>query len=96
MPPSWGARCCLFITEGALPFVFSDALRVVPACMLGSALAGMLSAVYGCAMPAPHGGIFVIPVMEHPVYYVIAIIGGSMLTALALGLLKRYAGPDNE
>ena len=85
-----------FITEGALPFVFSDALRVVPACMVGSTLSGMLSAVYGCALPAPHGGIFVIPVMEHPVYYVIAIIGGSMLTALILGVLKRYAGPDNE
>lgn len=85
-----------FITEGALPFVFSDALRVVPACMLGSALSGMLTAVYGCALPAPHGGIFVIPVMDHPVYYVIAIIGGSMLTALVLGLLKRDVGPDNE
>lgn len=78
-----------FITEGALPFVFSDALRVVPACLLGSAFAGMASMTFGCALPAPHGGIFVIPVMEHPVYYLLALLGGSLLTALVLAVLKK-------
>ena len=85
-----------FITEGALPFVFSDALRVVPASMLGAALAGLLSAAFGCALPAPHGGIFVIPVMEHPFSYIFAILCGSLLTALVLGLLKRNVRQDEE
>lgn len=80
-----------FITEGALPFVFSDALRVVPACMAGSAAAGLLSMAFGCALPAPHGGIFVIPVMEHPVYFLLALLCGSLLTALLLGLWRKDA-----
>ena len=83
-----------FITEGALPFVFSDALRVVPACMAGSAFAGMISSAFGCALPAPHGGVFVIPVMEHPFYYLIALLGGSLLTALLLSLTKKNVKRD--
>ena len=81
-----------FITEGALPFVFSDALRVVPACILGSAFAGQASSAFGCALPAPHGGMFVIPVMEHPFLYILALAGGALLTALALGLMKKAVG----
>lgn len=80
-----------FITEGALPFVFSDPIRVVSACMVGSAAAGLLSMAFGCALPAPHGGIFVIPVMEHPVFFLLALLCGSLLTALILGLLKKDA-----
>ena len=78
-----------FITEGALPFVFTDVLRVIPACMAGSALAGLLSALFGCALPAPHGGIFVLPVMTQPILYLVALALGSLVTALILGGLKR-------
>ena len=80
-----------FITEGALPFVFTDFIRVIPACTLGSAIAGMLSEVFGCALPAPHGGIFVLPVMEHPLLYLLAITVGASVTAFTLGMLKRPA-----
>ncbi len=78
-----------FITEGALPFVFTDFVRVIPSCMAGSFAAGMLSSLYGCQLPAPHGGIFVIPVIDHPFLYIIALACGSFLTALLLGMLKK-------
>jgi len=78
-----------FITEGALPFVFTDPLRVIPSCMAGSALAGILSALYGCELPAPHGGIFVFPVMSHSLLYILALFSGSAVTALMLGFLKK-------
>ena len=80
-----------FITEGALPFVFTDFLRVIPSCMLGSALAGMLSALFGCTLPAPHGGVFVFPVMGRPVLYIVALLTGSLVTAVTLGVWKRSA-----
>ena len=78
-----------FITEGALPYVFTDFIRVIPCCMAGSAVAGALSSLFGCTLPAPHGGIFVFPVMGNRLLYVLALIIGSMVTALMLGLLKK-------
>ena len=78
-----------FITEGALPYVFTDPLRVIPCCMAGSAAAGILSAVCGCHLPAPHGGIFVFPVMTHALLYAIALLIGSAITAVLLGFAKK-------
>ena len=78
-----------FITEGAIPYVITDFLRVIPSCIAGSALAGFLTAVFGCTLPAPHGGIFVLPVVGHPFRYMAAVAAGSLLTALLLGILKR-------
>ena len=78
-----------FITEGALPYVFTDFIRVIPCCMAGSAVAGALSSLFGCTLPAPHGGIFVFPVMGNRLLYVLALIIGSLVTALMLGLLKK-------
>jgi fructose-specific phosphotransferase system IIC component len=78
-----------FITEGALPYVFTDIFRVIPSCMLGSAVAGFLSALMGCTLPAPHGGVFVFPVMGHPVRYALALAVGSAVTAVILGMSKR-------
>ena len=74
-----------FITEGALPFVFTDFLRVIPSCMLGSAIAGGLSMLFGCTLPAPHGGMFVFPVMGHPILYILALAAGSLTCAVVLG-----------
>ena len=78
-----------FITEGAIPFAASDPLRVLPSCILGSAVAGALSMAFNCTLMAPHGGIFVFPVVDHAVMYFLALIVGTALGAVALGLLKR-------
>lgn len=78
-----------FITEGAIPYAASDPLRVIPSCMLGSAVAGLVSALFGCACPAPHGGIFTFAVVDHPLGYIIALIAGSVAGALMLALLKK-------
>lgn len=78
-----------FVTEGALPFALKDPLRVVPACMAGSALAGCLAVMLHCACPAPHGGIFLLAVMGNPAGFVVANAAGALLTALILGLIKR-------
>ena len=78
-----------FITEGAIPYVITDFVRIIPSCIAGSALAGFLTAVFGCTLPAPHGGIFVLPVVGHPFRYMAAVAAGSLLTALLLGILKR-------
>ena len=85
-----------FITEGALPFVFTDLFRVIPSCMAGSAIGGGLSVLFGCELPAPHGGIFVFPVMRHAVLYVIALLIGSLVTAALLGIWKKDAPPQQE
>ncbi|MCH4561541.1 fructose-specific PTS transporter subunit EIIC [Halomonas sp. EGI 63088] len=77
-----------FITEGAIPFAAADPLRVLPACIVGSALAGGLSMYFGCQLPAPHGGVFVIPLVQHPFLYLLAIACGSLLSALLVGSLK--------
>ena len=78
-----------FITEGAIPFAASDPLRVLPACIVGSGVAGALSMAFGCALPAPHGGIFVFPVMTNILGYVIALVVGSLVGMILLGLLKK-------
>ena len=78
-----------FITEGAIPFAASDPLHVLPACIVGSGVAGALSMAFGCALPAPHGGIFVFPVVDHAVLYCVALAMGSVLGAVILSLLKK-------
>lgn len=81
-----------FITEGAIPFAASDPLRVLPSCMIGAGIAGGLSMLFGTLLPAPHGGLFVIPIVTNPLQYLLAIIIGSVVTAILLGILKpkRY------
>lgn len=78
-----------FITEGAIPFAAADPLRVLPACIVGSGVAGALSMAFGCALPAPHGGIFVFPVMTNVVGYLIALAIGTVVGTVLLGLLKK-------
>lgn len=78
-----------FITEGAIPYAASDPLHVIPSCIAGSAVAGALSMAFGCASPAPHGGLFVFPVMQNPLGYAAAIAIGSVAGMLMLGLLKK-------
>lgn len=78
-----------FITEGAIPFAASDPLRVIPACAIGSALAGGLSMVFGCTLRAPHGGIFVLPVIGNKWMYLLALIIGTAVGAVLLGVLKK-------
>ncbi|MEZ3427949.1 MAG: fructose-specific PTS transporter subunit EIIC [Lachnospiraceae bacterium] len=78
-----------FITEGAIPFAASDPLRVIPSCIIGSAAAGALSMAFGCTLMAPHGGIFVFPVVEHALMYLVALAVGTVISALLLGVLKK-------
>lgn len=78
-----------FVTEGALPFALRDPLRVGPACMLGSALAGMLSMLFGCGCPAPHGGLFLLAMIQNPLGFLLALAAGALLTSLVLGVLKK-------
>ena len=78
-----------FITEGAIPFAASDPLRLIPACVVGSAVAGALSMAFGCTLMAPHGGIFVVPTIGNPVMYLIALLIGSVISCVLLGLLKK-------
>lgn len=77
-----------FITEGAIPYAASDPLRVIPSCMVGSALAGALTAVFHVTCPAPHGGIFTFAVCDHPLLYIVALVAGSLLGGVVLTLLK--------
>lgn len=78
-----------FVTEGALPFALKDPLRVVPSCLAGSAVAGALAMIFRCQCPAPHGGLFLLPVMEEPILFVLALFVGSLLSAVMMGLLKK-------
>ena len=78
-----------FITEGAIPFAASDPVRVIPACAAGSALAGGLAAFFRCTLPAPHGGIFVFPVIRHVSGYLIALAAGAVCGMLVLALLRK-------
>ena len=78
-----------FVTEGALPFALRDPLRVAPSCMAGRGLAGFLAVLLGCGCPAPHGGLFLLPVMGNPLGFLVALLCGSLLTALLLGVLKK-------
>lgn len=78
-----------FITEGAIPFAASDPLHVLPACAVGSAVAGGLSMAFGCTLMAPHGGIFVVPTIGNPLMYLVALVIGSFIACGLLGLLKN-------
>ena len=82
-----------FITEGAIPFAASDPVKVIPASIIGAAIAGGLSMFFGVLLPAPHGGIFVFPVVTNPVMYLVSVIIGSLVTAFILGAWKK---PVNE
>ena len=78
-----------FITEGAIPFAASDPLHVIPACVIGSGLAGALSMAFNCTLMAPHGGVFVFPVVGNPLMYLAALAVGTVVGALMLGVLKK-------
>lgn len=78
-----------FITEGAIPFAAADPLHVIPACVVGAGVAGGFSAAFNCTLMAPHGGIFVFPVVGHAAMYLVALVVGSIISALLLGVLKK-------
>ena len=78
-----------FVTEGAIPYAAADPLRVLPSCVAGAAVSGALSMTFGCALRAPHGGIFVFPVVDHAVLYVAALAVGSVIGAVLLSVLKK-------
>ena len=78
-----------FITEGAIPFAAADPLHVIPACVVGSGLAGALSMAFGCGLRAPHGGIFVLPTIINPLMYIVALVVGSVVGAILLAILKK-------
>lgn len=78
-----------FITEGAIPFAAADPARVIPSCVVGSAVAGALSMFFGCTLMAPHGGVFVFPVVGNPLFYLVALLAGSLITMVLLALLKK-------
>lgn len=78
-----------FITEGAIPFAASDPIKVIPSCAIGAAIAGGLSMIFNCTLRAPHGGIFVLPIIGNPLMYLVSIIIGSIVGAIILGNLKR-------
>ncbi len=85
-----------FITEGAIPFAAADPLRVLPACIIGSAAAGGLSMFFGCGLRAPHGGIFVLPVISHPFGFLAAVILGALVGMLLLGVLRKRIEPSES
>ena len=78
-----------FITEGAIPYAASDPIHVLPSCIIGSAVAGALSMAFGCTLMAPHGGIFVFPVVGNALMYVLALMVGTAVYTVLLGVLKK-------
>ena len=78
-----------FNTEGAIPFAAQDPLRVIPSCLIGSAIAGGLSMAFGCTLRAPHGGLFVLPTIGNPVMYLAAVVIGAVVGCVILGILKK-------
>ena len=78
-----------FITEGAIPFAAADPARVIPSCIIGSAITGALSMAFECTLRAPHGGIFVVPTIGNPLMYLVAIAVGSIITMILLAILKK-------
>jgi PTS system fructose-specific IIC component len=79
-----------FITEGAIPFAAADPLRVIPSVMVGSAVAGALSMMFSIGLRAPHGGVFVIPLVDGSwLMYLVAVVIGSIVSALLMGFLKK-------
>lgn len=83
-----------FITEGAIPYAAADPGRVLPSCIIGSALAGGMSAAFRCQSPAPHGGLWVIAVIRHPGFYVLSLLAGSVVAMILLSLLKKKQAKD--
>ena len=82
---------CSFITEGAIPFAASDPLHVIPCTMAGAGVAGFLSALFGCTLMAPHGGVFVFATVGQPFLYIVSWLAGSAVTAVMLGFIKKNA-----
>ena len=80
-----------FITEGAIPFAAQDPLRILPSCILGSAVAGGLSMLFGCTLRAPHGGLFVLPTIGNPAMYLVSVAVGAIVGCLVLAVLKKKA-----
>ncbi len=80
---------CSFITEGAIPFAASDPLHVIPCTLVGAGVAGFLSALFGCTLMAPHGGVFVFATVGQPFLYILAWLVGSAVTAIMLGFIKK-------
>ena len=78
-----------FITEGAIPYAAADPLHVIPACLIGSGIAGAISMIFRCTLMAPHGGIFVFPVVGNPLYYVLALVVGTIVSTFLLGVIKK-------
>ena len=78
-----------FITEGAIPYAAADPLRVILACAIGAGVAGALSMAFNCTLMAPHGGIFVVPVMGNPLMYLLALVIGTAVSTILLGILKK-------
>lgn len=85
-----------FITEGAIPYAAADPVRVIPSCIVGSGVAGAISALFNCSLPAPHGGIFVFPVVENVGGYIVALVAGSVVGCLMLALLKKKRVPSEK
>lgn len=85
-----------FISEGAIPFAAQDPLRVIPSCIAGSSVAGGLSMLFDCTLRAPHGGIFVLPVIGNPLGYVVALLAGSVVGCLSLAILKKPIESSEE
>lgn len=77
-----------FITEGAIPFAAADPLRVISSCVIGSAIAGGMTMYFKCLLPAPHGGLFVLPIITNPWLYLLSVVTGTIITAALLGILK--------
>jgi len=78
-----------FISEGAIPYAAADPLRVIPSCVVGSATAGALSMAFGCTLRAPHGGLFVVPVIGSWPLFLLALLIGSVVGMLLLAILKK-------
>lgn len=78
-----------FISESAIPYAASDPIRVIPSCIIGSAVAGAMSMAFGCASPAPHGGLWVIGVLHNPLQFVLALLVGSLVAGVLLGLIRK-------
>ncbi len=85
-----------YITEGVLPFAASDPFRVIPACSIGAGVAGGLTLMWGTASPVPHGGIFVVPLMDHPLMFLLALLIGTIVTATILTLIKPDLKGEEE
>ena len=80
-----------FISEAAIPYAAGDPLHVIPSCVVGSAVSGALSMAFGCTLMAPHGGIFVFPVVGNALMYIVALLIGSIVGAVLLGVLRKPA-----